>query len=244
MHILGTRVYNITLAQALERAESFLDDGGQHYVVTPNPEIVLKARKDLEYRSILNSADLILPDGIGLIWASHKLHGPDKCIQERIAGVDFLINLLSRLSYRSNAPHKPFRVLLLGGRGGVAKKTANNFRKKFPDTVFHSLENHEGGNIDFIIKDLVRPDIIFVGLGAPKQEMWIYQNLYKYPGVKIAMAVGGSFDIISGRLPRASGSFRNLGLEWLWRLILEPKRFKRIYKAVILFPYVIHRFNR
>jgi N-acetylglucosaminyldiphosphoundecaprenol N-acetyl-beta-D-mannosaminyltransferase len=244
VHILGTKVYNITLTQALKRAESFLHDTEQHYIVTPNPEIVLRARKDLAYRSILNSADLILPDGIGLLWASRKLHGPDKSIKERITGVDFLIKFLSHLSHGSNSPHRSLRVLLLGGRGGVARKAASNFTKRFPDMVFYSLENFENKNIDFVIRELMQPDLIFIGLGAPKQEEWIHQNLCKYPTVKIAMGVGGSFDMISGRLPRAPILLRDLSLEWLWRLTLEPGRFNRIFKAVILFPYVIHRLNR
>lgn len=237
MFILGTKIHNITLSQGLKKAESFLRDGKQHYIVTPNPEIVLRARRDSEYRTILNYASLSIPDGIGLVLASRILYGKHKALKARVAGADFMYEFLKRV--RGATP--PMKVLFLGGRNGVAGKAAHNLRKKFPDIGFFAVENIDNKYFDFVVQELIQPDCIFVALGAPKQEQWIHENLSRYPTVKIAMGVGGSFDFISGRVRRAPIIFRNIGIEWLWRLVVQPWRVRRIFNAVVFFPLTVLR---
>ena len=236
MFILGTKIDNITLSQGLEKAESFLGDGKQHYIVTPNPEIVLQAKRDGSYRAILNKADLSIPDGAGLIWASKALYGR-KCLKERIAGVDFMYEFLRNVE--GSTPH--IKVLLLGGRNGVAKKAVANLKKNFQNVKFYALEDIDNARKDFFINKIYKPDCVFVGLGAPRQEKWIYDNISKYPTVKIAMGVGGSFDFLSGRVRRAPIVFRTIGMEWFWRLVIQPWRARRIFNAAIFFPLAVLR---
>jgi N-acetylglucosaminyldiphosphoundecaprenol N-acetyl-beta-D-mannosaminyltransferase len=230
MFILGTKVHNLTLPQALKRTEGFLYDGKQHHIVTPNPEIVLKARNDCKYRAILNRADLSIPDGIGLVWASKILYGK-KSLKTRVAGADFMREFLCAAN--------GINVLLLGGRNGAAKKAAINLGENFQNIKFYDLENTQNAHRDFLINEMYKPDCVFVGLGAPKQERWIVQNLSRYPTIKFAMGVGGSLDFISGHVPRAPFWMRACGTEWFWRLAIEPKRAHRVFNAVIIFPVLV-----
>lgn len=238
--IFGVKVHNVTLSQALKQAERFLHDSRQHYIVTPNPEIVLHALKNPRYRMILNKADLSVPDGIGLLWASKKIYG-ENVLRERIAGVDFMIEFLKNLT-RKFSPWesaKPKRILLLGGKSNVAYQTAEVFRKKFPRIYFHTIQNHENKHVTFLINEIIQPDCIFVALGAPKQEIWIHKNLSKFSTVKLAMGVGGAFDMIAGRIPRAPRMLQKFHIEWLWRFILQPWRFQRIFTATVVFPLLV-----
>lgn len=238
--ILGTKVDGITLAQALIKAERFLHDGRQHYIVTPNPEIVLHAAGNSKYRAVLNKASLSIPDGSGLIWASKRLHG-HRHLKERVAGVDFMIELIHHLS-RKHAPWEssnPLRILLLGGKNGAAHEAAYILKKRFVNLVFYALGNEDGPHLKFIMNELIQPNCVFVALGAPKQELWINKNLKKFPSVRLAMGVGGAFDMITGATPRAPTIFRKFSLEWLWRLLLQPKRLPRIFNAAVIFPLAI-----
>ena len=229
MLILGTRIHNLTLPQALKRAEGFLHDGKQHYIVTPNPEIVLKARNDRKYRAILNGADLSIPDGIGVLIASQILYGAQKGLKARITGVDFMQEFIGHTR----------RALLLGGKNGAAKRAVLNLQKRFPNTNFYAFENPDNAHLDFVMNHIIQPDCVYIGLGAPRQERWINKNLSKYPTVKIAMGVGGSFDFISGRVPRAPFWMRACGAEWFWRLVIEPRRAHRAFNAAIIFPLLV-----
>jgi N-acetylglucosaminyldiphosphoundecaprenol N-acetyl-beta-D-mannosaminyltransferase len=240
MKILGVQIDNLTMAEALQRVEGFLADGQQHYIVTPNPEFLIKAQQDEEFRKILNQADLAIPDGIGLIFASWFLGQP---LKERITGVD----LMERICQK--AAQKKWLVFLLGGKKGIAEKAANNLRKKYPgleieQISFGELENFDSVNLSLIEPDEIlltnkRPAVLFVALGASKQEKWIVQNLKKMPSVKLAMGVGGAFDFVAGRVRRAPKFLQQLGLEWFWRLCCQPWRIKRIFNAVIKFPWLV-----
>lgn len=211
--ILGVGVSNATSKEVLEFLLKGLKEGGKKmFVVTPNPEIIVLANKNRDFKEILNSASLALPDGTGVIWAG-KILG--KKFKEKITGVDTLKNL-SKI-----AAKKGFTVGFLGGGSKVAETTAECLRKKYPNlkVVFAA---------DELPKLLKSPtiDILFVAFGAPKQEIWINKYLKRLP-VKLAMGVGGSFDYLSGRIPRAPEWIQNLGFEWLFRLINEPWRIKR-----------------
>lgn len=254
--ILGVNIDNVTMEETLERVEAFLSDGQKHQIVTVNPEFVVTAQKDSEFRRILNSVDLAIPDGIGLVLASRlirhdrsKLYGAP--LRERVAGRDLIEQLASLGAKRG------FKIYLLGGEKGVAKKAAEILRNRYPRLKIVGAE--EGlpaealspsaplgtGSVEGrrwgIIKEInrVQPDFLFVAYGAPKQDKWIAKNLAEL-NVKVAMGVGGALDMIAGITPRAPLWMRRLGLEWLWRLFLEPKkRLPRIFRAVIIFPLLV-----
>ncbi|OGZ58008.1 MAG: hypothetical protein A3B96_04090 [Candidatus Spechtbacteria bacterium RIFCSPHIGHO2_02_FULL_43_15b] len=256
MYILGTKVHNLTLDQAVKKAERFLYDGKQHYIVTPNPEIVICARNNRTYQNVINRSSLSIPDGMGIVWASKILHRSS--IRKRVTGVDFMrkflehIDAVKRLNYKIGAGAYRYgweianygienRVLLAGGRNGVSGVAARNLEKGFSSIKFYSMENLDSDRSIFVIKNIIQPNIIFVALGAPKQELWIAKHLRSFDTVKIAMGVGGSFDFISGKIPRAPEKMQNMGLEWLWRFAIEPRRFFRIIKAVVIFPMLVFK---
>ena len=226
--VLGVKVDDISMEQAVETVQSWLEKPGKHYIVTPNPEFLLTAQRDLEFKTILNKADLAIPDGKGL-----RIGTDIVC---NIPGIDLMEELI-KLS-----AEKGFTTGFLGGRNGVAELIAERLKKKYPGfKVTYAISGpvipaQAGIQLtnDLWIPDQVRDDkvdILFVAFGHPKQEKWIAENLRKIP-VKVAMGVGGSFDYISGKVPRAPKLLQSLGLEWLFRLIIQPWRIKRQIKLL------------
>jgi N-acetylglucosaminyldiphosphoundecaprenol N-acetyl-beta-D-mannosaminyltransferase len=193
----------------------------KYYIVTPNPEILVYSYGHPSYKKILNEAKIALPDGVGVFLASALMGYP---LEERITGIDFMEEICKR-SYE-----QPLRMGFLGGRGGVAEKTAECLKAKYPwiEVVFVG-EEWEGGMFargPAARLHLFQIDILFVAFGYPKQEEWIYNNLEKLP-VRVAMGVGGAFDYISGEVIRAPFIIRAVGLEWFFRLIRQPWRWRR-----------------
>ncbi len=225
-HILGVATDDVTMEEAIGLAEKMLAGGRSHIICTLNPEIVLRASKDASYTLLLNATDLALPDGIGLVWISRLIGMP---LRERVAGVDFMLRMCGLAAQKGNS------VFFLGGRNGVAQRTEQTIQQEFPSlrSAGHSEDVEHWRDIPALFK----ADIIFVALGAPRQEQWMSEVIPHLPAAKILMAVGGSFDMISGAIPRAPAWLRNAGLEWFWRFALEPhKRFMRVCNAVIIFP--------
>lgn len=203
-YILGVGIDDINIEQAVRKVEGWLKKGGKHYIVTPNPEFLVTAQSDPEFKKILNSADLAIPDGKGL-----KLTGDIEC---NTPGIDLIEELIKLASVRGSTTG------FLGGRGQVAERTAECLKEKYPALKVKFISEEPN--------DIPKLDILFVAFGHPKQEKWIAKNLANL-NVKVAMCVGGSFDIISGKLPRAPLWIRNLGTEWLFRLLIQPWRIKR-----------------
>lgn len=244
MNVLGVRVDNYTKQEALKRVADFLHDGAQHTIFTPNPEMLVDAARDPSFRDILDSGSLNICDGRGI-----QLVSKEKI--ERIPGADFMLNIC-RL-----AEEKGIGVYLLGGKH--INQTVEQLKKQFshlkisgshpgPIIIYHlSFITTNARENDEVIADIVAkaPVILFVGFGHPKQETWIHENLSRMPSVKIAMSVGGAFDFIAGIARRAPRWMRSLGIEWLWRLIIEPWRIGRIWKATaqFLFLYVTKKNN-
>lgn len=211
VHILGVRVANVTEQEALEFILNGLEKRGKKLAIfTPNPEIIMHADKDEAFRKILNSSDLALPDGTGVIWAGKLLGKP---LKTRIAGADFMEKLVLL------AEERGFTVGLMGGGPKIAERTAECLLRKYPSLKIVFASSEWASSQQAI-------DILFVALGFPKQEKWIYENLPRIP-VRVAMAVGGSFDYISGQVPRAPLFIRTIGLEWLFRLMVQPWRLAR-----------------
>jgi len=249
MKILGVKIDNLSLNEVLDKVEGFLESNKSHYIVTPNPEFLVKAQKDEEFKNILNQADLSIPDGVGLVFASLLL---GERIKERIAGVDLMEAICKR------AAKKNWPIFLFGAGEGVAEKTGDNLKGRYNGLqvkVIQSFQN-ESSHSDFFERFTLKgsdasqknlncslphklPFILFVALGAPKQEKWINENLKKMPSIKLAIGVGGAFDFISGNIKRAPKFIRDLGLEWLWRLMIQPWRIKRIFNAVVVFPLLV-----
>ncbi|MBI2019524.1 WecB/TagA/CpsF family glycosyltransferase [Candidatus Daviesbacteria bacterium] len=216
VQVLGVKIDDISMPEALMVVEKWVWSPGKHYIVTPNPEMIVAAQKDEIFKEVLNSADLSIPDGVGL-----KLSGK---VKNTFAGVDFMEQLVKA------ATEKGFTTSFLGGREGVAEKCAERLKKKYPGlkVVFAESggEVDKDGNMRIGDNSLPPCDLLFVAFGHQKQEKWIAKNLNKIPA-HVIMGVGGSFDYLSGKVLRPPKVLRSLGLEWLFRLILEPWRIKR-----------------
>lgn len=229
--LLGISLSNDSEDNILEYVVNFVEKGkGKCFITTPNPEILVYANSHKPFADILNTAAISLPDGIGVVVASALLGRP---LKSRITGVDFMKNLCEKVANR------PITVGFLGGKGDVALKTSQCLRKTYPKL---KILVAEAGNPDDKTANMIKElglqnkdhrgiDILFVGYGFPKQEEWIYQNLANLP-VRVAMTVGGSFDIVSGSLPRAPQVLRSFGMEWFWRLLLQPSRITRQIKLL------------
>ncbi|MBI2459283.1 MAG: WecB/TagA/CpsF family glycosyltransferase [Parcubacteria group bacterium] len=232
VNILGINVNTFTKKQVLAKIQEFLTDGRQHQIVTPNPEIILKAAgHDEELFYILNKADLAVPDGVGLKIAGW-LMGADL---SRITGADLVKDILQL------AQEQGRRVAIFNWQAGLsgAEVIKQALADKYPNLQALALDIDQQAVIpeDKLkpVKEF-KPEIVFCTLGAPYQEKFIFYNLAKLPSVKIGIGVGGAFDFLSGRIKRAPKILRLIGLEWLWRLIKQPRRWQRICNAVIVFP--------
>ena len=229
VNIFGIKVDNITLEEASETVEKYLMGDGLKTISTPNTEIVMIAKEDEYLQEIINSSDLVIPDGIGLIYGSRIRKRP---LKERVTGFDLSIKLLEI------ANRKGYSLFLLGGKEGVAKRASENIKNKYPNIKLAGYHHgfFKGSHIGYKdheeelnIIDMInesKPDIIFVGLGFPRQEIWMSENKNRICG-KVIIGNGGTMDILAGDSKRAPEIFQKLGLEWLYRLIKEPKRIKR-----------------
>lgn len=211
--LFGVGLSNANEDEVLEFIIRGLENSTEkYYVVTPNPEILVIANKDNNYKKVLNNAKLALPDGIGVVLAG-KLLG--KRIEQRITGVDLMENLCKEVSKR------PITVGFLGAGPNVAVRTSECLQKKYPGLKVGLIS--QDWSEDLKNKKV---DILFVAFGSPKQEIWISENLENLPA-RVAIGVGGAFDFISGKVPRAPEFLRKSGFEWLFRLALQPWRIKR-----------------
>lgn len=220
--VLGVAFDNVSMDEAVDRALAMLEENGPHLVVTPNPEIVQRARKDQEFASILAKADLVIPDGIGVVYAAKILGRP---LKGRVPGIDFAAALLGRVAGTGK------RLFLLGAAPGVAEQAAVNLRAAYPGLVVcgaHDGYFKEDGPVVEAIR-AAKADIVFVCLGFPKQEKWIAAH-GQDAGARLYVGLGGSLDVFAGKVERAPESFQKLGLEWLYRLAKEPSRIGRMAK--------------
>jgi len=235
--ILDVKIDNLYLAEVLESIELFLDSNKNHYIVTTNPEFIVSAQKDEEFREIVNKSDISIADGMGIRFAASRYGWQ---LKQRITGVDLLWEIAS-LAEKQNKS-----IYLLGSKRGVPQAAAFKLMEEFPKLRIVGAETgyrswHRQIKDDKLVEMINRrqPDILFVALGHGKQERWIARNLEKISSVKIAMGVGGSFDYISGHIKRAPKLIRKLGLEWLYRLYRQPWRLPRILTAVIRFSWLV-----
>ena len=219
--ILGVKVDKISFDNALDRAEQLVKTDGVSAVFTPNPEIIMAAKDDEEFREILNGADLCTADGIGVVYAARILKTP---VPERVAGFDLTCALLECLSRSGEG------VFLFGAKPGVAETAKANMEKKYEGINIVGTRNgyFTADDEAEIIKEINESGakLLLVCLGAPKQEKWIAANRDKL-SVNMCMGVGGTLDVFAGTAKRAPKLFIKLNLEWLYRLLKQPSRIGR-----------------
>jgi N-acetylglucosaminyldiphosphoundecaprenol N-acetyl-beta-D-mannosaminyltransferase len=241
--ILGVPFDRVTLAGALDRIDSMIAVGGTHYVVTPNVDFLVKARRDPELHRILVGADLVLCDGTPLVWASHLLGDP---LPGRVAGSDLIPRLLQR------AADRQWRIFLLGGSPEVVSEAARRIAISHPSLPevshysppFRKLAEMNSDEIADRVR-AARPDIMLVCFGCPKQEKWIsrYGAVLNVP---VMIGAGGTVDFLAGSMARAPSWMRRSGTEWVFRLIQEPRRLVKRYADDLLFfaPAILVQFLR
>lgn len=227
IEFLNTYIDNLTASEAKNAVDSLIQAGGNHYVVTPNSDIVVKMQDDMELKEICDKADLILTDGQILVKLSRYLGNP---IKERVCMTDFVWDIFDL------AIEKKYKVFLFGGKEDVLSKAMEKIKKQLPElNIVDSYSPPFGFEKNkVLLEDANRrikdsnADILIVFLGCPKQEKFIYQNKDKYQ-VPISITMGGCVDFIAGKVKRAPRWMQNIGLEWFYRFLQEPKRMFRRY---------------
>ena len=255
VEILGIPLDALTRQESAKKFVDFCDGKKQVFTATPNAEIVLESLENKQLKKFLQESGLNTPDAISLLWASmvqeenwskiravgellllpFRRNTWKKHLPQRVCGSDIFYDICEEAQSRGKS------IFLLGGMGEVPKNAKEIVQKKYPKLKVlggvsgSPFEKDDEWVVEEVNKQ--KPDILFLAYGCPLQELWIERNLNKCPSVKVAMGIGGTFDFVTGNLKRAPKMFQSLGLEWLWRLILQPSRFKRIMRAVVVFPY-------
>ena len=224
--ILGVRFDDLTQQEAAQRGRQLLEEDKFHYVVTPNPEFLLAAEKDPEFRRVLNAADLVLPDGIGVVYSAKILGTP---LKERVPGIEFAEAMLSALNDMGG------RLYLLGAKPGVAEEAGRRICARYPALVLCGTHDGYFKDEQAILPEIAdaKPDLLFVCLGAPKQEKWM-ACWGRHTGAKLAIGLGGCLDVFAGNVQRAPERWQKMGLEWAYRLKKEPKRIGRMAKLPLV----------
>lgn len=221
--VLGVAISKVTMQEATKKINEFVKSDSFHSVYTPNPEIVMLAKEDSAFHKILDEADLVVPDGIGIVIASKIKKDP---LPERVAGYDLVQNTMKE------AVKEGYKYYFFGSKPGISDEAAVKMRETYPGIDIVGTHNGYFKPEDEadIIADINESgaNILLVALGAPKQEKWIEANKHLMPNVRVAIGVGGSLDVMSGNVKRAPEVFQKLGLEWFYRLVKEPTRFMRM----------------
>lgn len=220
--ILNVNVDCVNLDEAMQKVEEFVLEQKPHHIVTANPEIIYASNYNPELLGIVNHAALVTADGTGVVWASGQL---GRHLQERVTGIDLVYKICEK------APQKGWKLFILGSAPGVADAAADNIRKMYPGVEIVGTQHgyfkpEEEPEIVEMIKKST-PDVLFVALGAPKQEFWISKHMDELQ-VPVMLGIGGSMDVLSGNVKRAPEIWQKMNLEWLYRLLSQPSRWKRM----------------
>ena len=231
--ILGVSFDNVTLEEAVAAGAALAAGTGTGYVVTPNPEFILEARKDPSFAADLAGAALTIADGVGVIYAAKILGTP---LRSRVPGIDFAAGLMGEMAKKGQ------RLYLLGAKPGVADLAAANLEKDYPGlSVCGSHDGYFKEEESAAIAAGIREsgaDAVFVCLGAPKQEAWM-ADYGAATGAHLLVGLGGSLDVFAGTVERAPAVWQKLGLEWLYRLVKEPWRWKRMIRLPLVLWYAL-----
>lgn len=222
LEILGIGIDRIDSNEALRQIGQFIASGTPHQIVTANAEIIYQASKNEKMKNVINAAQMVTADGSGVVWASRQLGQP---LAQRVTGID-LVNSICEQSAKDK-----WKIYILGSAPGVADTAANNIRDKFPGCnivgTHHGYFNEQEEAQIIAELEQLQPDVLFVALGAPKQEYWIADHIQQL-NIPVAMGIGGSMDVLSGNVKRAPKWMQKMSLEWLYRLLIQPTRFKRV----------------
>lgn len=236
--ILGVPIHAVTTAQTLAWVEAAVRARTPRQICTANPEFVMTAQDDADFRAVLNAADLVLPDGVGLLWAAWW---QGQTLPERVAGSDLIYHLAAL------AAQHHWRLYFLGAAEGVAEQAAAQLQGGFPGWhlagAFAGSPHAEDEEALIARIQHAQPDVLLVAYGAPAQDKWIARHRTRL-NVPVSMGVGGSFDFVAGVAERAPLWIQRLGLEWLHRLTRQPWRWRRILTATLLFPLAVMRARR
>jgi len=221
LELMGVPIHDVTMQETVRWVIQWITQRGVHQIATVNPEFLIRARDDAAFRKVLRHAALCIPDGIGIVWAARLRRAS---LRERVAGSD----LVPRLA--EEAAGRGWRVFFLGAAPGVAETTARMLAERYPGLqIAGCYAGSPAPDEEFEISERVRrsqADLLFVAYGAPRQDLWLSRNLAR-TGAAVGIGVGGSFDFIAGVSKRAPRWVQRLGLEWLDRLIREPRRWRR-----------------
>jgi len=242
----------ISLNTALETLDQACSEKNKYFCVTPNPEICLLAQKNKHFLNILNKANLSIADGFGILWAARYLQGKRNIFRwlytlltpgstkkhspfpERVTGTDLMRKFCQKYQNR--------KIFLLGASPEVNDKLTKKL-KNAGSQIVGNFSGDDSEKLAPIICSMINAseaEVLFVAFGAPKQEEWLEMHLPLLKTVKVAMGIGGAFDFLVGKRRRAPRWMRSIGLEWLYRLIIEPSRFKRIFRATVVFPWKVY----
>ncbi len=226
-NIMGLNIDDVTIQEAIDTVYDFTCGEILKTVYTPNAEIAMTALEDKSFRVILNKGDLVIPDGAGVVLASKLVKNP---VRQKTAGYDLVLNILKDVRFKGKT------FFLLGAKPKIAELAVENIKSFNPNV--NVIGTHHGFFEDSMSDEIInkinklKPDILFVGLGAPRQEKWIDANKHLLK-VKVAMGVGGTIDGLAGVVKRAPSIFIKLNLEWFYRLIKQPARIKRMIKIPV-----------
>lgn len=237
--VFGVRIDDVSDAELEEKLLFWLESGQGKVIATTNAEFLLLARRNKIFHEQLNAADLSLPDSVSLRYAIAAL--TDSYLKDRHPGIDVLLDLALLCSQNNK------RLLLLGGGPGTAQATKMKFLQSLPDLQVVAIDP---GHVPFdgmisIASSLIeqirqaKPDVVAVALGQGKQEAFMFQMKDVLAQVSIWIGVGGAFDMLSGQKKRAPRFIQKIGLEWVWRLVGEPRRWRRIMNASLIFPFTV-----
>ena len=227
--VLGVGFDNVTMDQAVAEGVRLMNEDGAHYVVTPNPEIVETCREDSEAMEAVRRADMVIADGIGVVYGAKILGTP---LKGRVPGIECAQNLMGRMAESGKS------LFLLGAKPGIADQAAEKLKVRYPGLQIagtHDGYFKEDGPVLTQIRDS-GADVVFVCLGAPKQEKWMLHN-GEATGAHLLVGLGGCLDVFSGNVQRAPEVFQKLGLEWFYRLLKNPSRIGRMMKLPL---FLIH----
>lgn len=221
VNILGSKLNPVSMAQSLDIISNGIEQRRALHVITLNAEMVYQARRNPQLRQVINQADLVTADGIGVVWGARHLGIQ---VPERVAGIDLMLNLAERAAARG------WPLYLLGAAPGVAAEAARQLKQRWPGLIVSGCQDgyFTSRQVPQIVADInaSSAQILCVALGAPKQEYWIREHIHELQ-VPVMIGVGGSLDVVSGNKKRAPGLFIKLNLEWLYRLLSEPSRLRR-----------------
>jgi N-acetylglucosaminyldiphosphoundecaprenol N-acetyl-beta-D-mannosaminyltransferase len=231
--ILGVPVDPVTMTDAVSRIRAMLDGSAQRHVMTPNNEMLVEARRNGSFRSLLQRTAMNLPDSTGLLWAAKWTN---QALPERVTGVDTVAALCASLD--AAAP-----TFFLGAAEGVAETAAAALQARNPSLVIAGTfagspqDDDAKGIVDRVNASGAK--LLLVAYGSPAQDFWIDRHLRDMPSVRVAMGIGGTFDFLAGAKKRAPRWMRAAGLEWLYRFAKEPSRWRRMWNAVVVFPCLV-----